>query len=287
MGKSDASRAAKYQARANQKAIEEQRRQFDQTRADLMPFIDAGTQFIPEVTGSATLGGFASSLNEIMGSGALDPLRDARREAIGAQFGQAGLLNSGARATAIADDLTDFTLGIEQLLQGRQAGLVGNAQNAATGLGAFGQQTAGNIGQLHQSTGQAYASGILADAQARSALTGQLLGLGLSAGAGALAGGLGALGPSVGAGGGAALGLMFSDSKLKTNIREAGTVGPLTVYEWDWIPELKALGIEPEMTRGFLAEEVEEVFPRHVHQVGPFKAVDYHAVLDKLDEVMH
>ena len=287
MGKDAGRDAAKYEARANAKAIDEQRRQFEATKALLNPFVTAGTDMLPGFTESATLGGFGANINEILNSGVLDPLRDARFEAINTQLGKGGMLNSGRRATAIANDLTDFTLGIEQLLNGRQGNIVGAGQNAAAGLGGFGQNMATNVGNLQQATGQAYASGSLADDQAKTAWINQLLGLGTTAGAGALAGGMGAFGSGIGAGGGAALGLLFSDSKLKTNIRETGSVGPLTLYEWEWVPELEALGIKPEMTTGFLAEDVENIFPEYVHPICPYKAVDYAGLINKLDEVIH
>lgn len=287
MGFNSGKDAAKYEARANAKAIDEQRRQFDYVQQLLSPYVSAGTEMLPMFTDAATLGGFGANIDEILNSEALDPLRESRMNAITTQMGKGGMLNSGRRATAIANDLTDFSLGIEQLLTGRQGNIVGAGQNAAAGLGGFGQTMASNVGNLQQATGRAYASGSLADDQAKTAWINQLIGLGTTAGAGALAGGMGAFGSGIGAGGGAALGLLFSDSKLKTNIREVGNVGPLSLYEWEWVPELEALGIKPDMTTGFLAEDVEQIFPEYVHPIGPYKAVDYAGLINKLDEVIH
>jgi hypothetical protein len=238
-----------------------------------------------EVTGGASLGGFADMLNQILNSDQFSGLREQRLGALNAGFGKSGMLGSGQRAEAIANDLTDFGLGIEELLYGRQSGLVNNAQNAASGLGAFGQNSANAISQLQQGIGESRAGGILGSEQVRAGNLQQLLGLGTSALGGALAGGAGLLGSGVGAGGGAGLAMLFSDRRLKENIRPVGEIGPLTVYDWDWIPEVKDLGLT--MTRGFIADEVEAVFPKYVHNVGKFKAIDYQGLMDKLDEVLH
>ena len=84
-----------------------------------------------------------------------------------------------------------------------------------------------------------------------------------------------------------ALKLTLSDAKLKKNIRHVGNFGPLPLYEWEWAPDLQALGIEIDFVVGFLADEVEILFPEFVYQVGPYKAVDYAGLLNNLNEVIH
>lgn len=279
--------AAKLQSAGIRQGIEEQRRQFDETKALLNPYIDAGNEFLDDRSFGATLEGFGSSLNHIMNNTQLDPLREKRFEAINAQFGKAGLLNSSSRSAAIANDLTDFTFGIEQLLAGRQMDLLNGGKESALGLSGFGHSTANNISNSYGEIGRTMADGSLADAQADAAFKKQILGLALGAAGGGAMGGMGMLGPGVGAGQGAMQGLMFSDGRLKENLIVRGELGPLTLYEWDWIPELKAIGIEPDMTIGFLAEDVEAIFPKFVHKVGRFKAVDYAGLIDKLEEVTH
>ena len=288
MGSKDSgSKAAKAQAWGAELGIKEQRRQFEFIRDLMAPYVEAGRQGVPGMVEGSSLSGFAGNLNEILSSPELDPLRKQRQEAINQQMGKAGLLRSGARSQAISGDLSDYAIGLENMLFGRQANLAASGQNAAAGLGGFGQQTGANIANLYGQQGQAAASGILADAQAQNAFINQLMGLGIGAGAGALAGSTGALGSGIGAGGGAALGLLFSDSRLKDNLRPMGNMGPLTVYEWDWIPEFEALGFDTSMRVGFLAEDVEQIFPEFVHKTGPFKALDYAGLLDKLEKVTH
>lgn len=265
-GEKAARRGANAEVEAQLKAIEEQRRQFDATREMLQPFVDAGSGQLGALGDSATLGGLASNLDAIMNSSELDPLREQRLGAINTAFGSSGMLNSGSRASAIANDLTDFSLGIEGLLNNRQAGLASMGAGAAGGLAGIGQQSANAISGLQQGIGQSQAAGIIGAQQARSNLAQQGLGI------------LGTAGQAL---------LTFSDSRLKENIREIGAIGPLSVYEWDWVPELEAVGIKLAMNAGFMADEVEQLFPEHVHQFGRFQVVDYPRVLDRLEEVLH
>lgn len=304
------------QVAAQDRAIEEQRRQFEATRQSLMPFIQQGQDFIGQVGEGATLGGFASNLNDILNSPVLDQLRQKRLAAINSQFGHTGGLGSGTRANAIANDLTDYGMGIENLLFGRQSGLETQGLNAAQGLGGFGANASGNISNLLSGEGEAQASGILGSAQAKAALMNQLLQIGTAA----ATGGMGGFGGSPGGGfGGMNLGtsgygnsgygrypggstttlpwsdsasnygtggydFLFSDRSLKTNIRPVGEIGPLTIYEWEWIPEVAPMNLT--MTSGFIADEVEQIFPKFVHKIGRFSAIDYQGLMDKLDEVL-
>lgn len=288
---SDPSKAISRAQAAEQQALEsgiaEQRRQFDETRDMLMPYVNAGTGVLGSLTDSSGLAGFGQNITDILNDPSLQPLRQQRADAISTALGASGMLNSGTRANAIGNDLTDFATSIESLLNQRQSGLANMGVGAAGGLAGFGQNTASNISNLMGQIGQSQASGVLSQQQAKASGINQLLGLGGSALGGALLGGSGMLG-SLGAGSGAALGLLFSDSRLKENIKKTGNVGPLNVYHWDWRPEVEvALGVRPQMDKGFLAEEVEAVFPQFVHPVGPFKAIDYQGLLNHLEEVIH
>lgn len=257
-GRSASKGAAGAVVDSNGMAIEEQRKNLAQTRADLMPYM-MGSQFLDQLGAGASFGGFASNLNEIMGSPVFDELRKKRLDGINASFGANGMLNSGGRAKAIASDMSDLGMALEQLIYGRQSGLADMGFSAANALGGFGTSAAGNISNLISGQGQARASGILGAQQEKAAGINQLFAAGAA---------------------------IFSDSRLKENITKVGEVGPLNVYEWDWIPEMKELGIEPEMRRGFIAEEVQALFPRFVHKVGNFLAVDYEGLFDRLEEVL-
>jgi hypothetical protein len=288
-GAKAAKNAAAAQVAGQQAGIDEQRSRFNSISEMLAPFITQGKSFLDDTGAGATIGGFGQSLNDIMGSDIFQQLRGKRVDAINSAFGNRGMLNSGGRAAAIGNDLTDLGLSIEDLLYGRQREQANMGLNATQGLAGFSNSAGTNISNLLAGQGEARASGILGAQQARSGLTSQLLGLGMGAAGGALAGGSGLLsgagGETIGAGMGSLLGLFFSDERLKENIRPLFDVGPLTVYEWDWIPEVAHLNLP--MRTGFMAQEVEAIFPKYVHKVGAFKAIDYDGLLKRLDQVIH
>ncbi len=59
---------------------------------------------------------------------------------------------------------------------------------------------------------------------------------------------------------GSALMMMFSDRKLKDNIKQIGEYNGLGVYSWDWNTEANKLGLEGS-DFGHIADEVAEVRP--------------------------
>lgn len=61
--------AAQLQTQAAQRALAEQQRQYEETQANLAPYLYAGYQAVPYVTGGATPYGFGSMLAYIMGAG--------------------------------------------------------------------------------------------------------------------------------------------------------------------------------------------------------------------------
>lgn len=64
----------------------------------------------------------------------------------------------------------------------------------------------------------------------------------------------------------------WSDRRLKTNIKQVGTLGEFNVYEWDWNDDAKELGLEGRET-GFIAQEL----PGELVSVDPsgYLKVDY------------
>ena len=68
-----------------------------------------------------------------------------------------------------------------------------------------------------------------------------------------------------------------SDKRLKTNIKKIGTHSTgLNVYEWEWNAKAFILGVDKYPRKGFIAQEVQKVFPEAVFkdQNGYFK-IDY------------
>jgi hypothetical protein len=82
---------------------------------------------------------------------------------------------------------------------------------------------------------------------------------------------------------GQALGMVMSDIRLKTNLVPIGSHHGLTVYKWDWTASAKRFGYEGE-SRGFIAQEVELLYPEAVLEVDGFKQILYKTLTKKFDE---
>jgi hypothetical protein len=191
---SAAKSAARTQAEAQDKAIAEQRTQFDAIQELLKPYVEAGK---PDLT-QPYIGAGPGALQAMQG---LAGLRGAgeQQAAInqiqqGAQFqelarqGEQGILQNaaatgGLRGGNVQAALSQFRPALlNQLIEsqyGKLAGLTSlgstSAENllrlgqaSAAGVGAAGQQSASNIGNLMVGQGQALAAGQIGAAQAQA-----------------------------------------------------------------------------------------------------------------------
>ncbi len=156
-------KAADAQARGSQAAIDEQRRQFDLTRQDNMPWLDAGKwglqRFQDVMDGNYT--DFYNSpdykATQEQGLGFLDRSAAAR----------GGLFGGGHSA-----DLMKYGQGLAAQQLGNYRGalgtLAGYGQNTAQALGQFGANAANAIGAQYNNIGNARASSYLNRADANS-----------------------------------------------------------------------------------------------------------------------
>lgn len=194
------------------------------------------------------------------------------------QFGQtqSGLgLGLGARSQAVgqfgdlaqtnfANQLTANSQEFNQLLQ-----LLGIGQASAAGVGAGNLSTASNIGNLLTGIGNAEAAGIIGASNAATQGSQNLLGLLGGAGSGAAAGAAGLLG-SAGPGLGALIGL--SDKRLKKNIKAiTRAANGLTVYLYRYI-------FGGGWQVGYMAQDVEKIYPNAVAEINGIKFVNYGAI---------
>jgi len=145
-------KASKAQQSSAAMSVDEQRRQFDLTQERTQPWIDAGT----------------NALNRLQNPGdyftAAPDYGFVRSEAMrGIQQTAAarGGLKSGNALLALQDRAAQLGNQYYGDWWNRQAGLAGVGQTATNQLNAYGQQTAGNIGNTLMASGDARASGIL------------------------------------------------------------------------------------------------------------------------------
>jgi len=261
-GDDSGKKAANAQVQANQASIDEMKRQFGITQENIAPFLQAGQGAIPGVEAGATVGGMDEMLAQIFNSDIFGSLVDERQRGVQGQLAAGGLTRSGTALTEAARVPTDLGLMLEQMLNSRQSSLMNTGLNAATGLGQMGQQNSANIGNMLSASGNAVSSGIITDAQAKA--QGQQNMLNTAATIGSMFMG-------------------FSDPRLKINVEPVADIKGLNVYQWDWAPETKGSLVEGCATIGFMADEVQEKYPQHIHEFGGFMVVDYPALLDELE----
>jgi len=149
--------AARIQANATDRATEEQRRQFDITRTDQMPWLTAGTAALGRLqdpNAFAAAPGYAFRRSE--------GIRD---------IGNSWAARGGALSGNALKALTDFNQNLASNEYGnwwnQQAGLAGVGQTSANVLAQVGQQTTSSIGNNLITGANARASGIVGSAAVR------------------------------------------------------------------------------------------------------------------------
>jgi hypothetical protein len=176
-----AEKAAAGQATAAEQGTAEVRRQFDITQEQLQPFQQAGVSALEQQQALIGLGGQEAQQQAFAG------LEESRGQQFLRERGQKNLLRNAAAIGGIGggnvrEALVQQGVGFaQQDIQnqfGRLGQIAGQGQAAATNVGQFGAQAAGQISQGIQGAAQARASGILGKTQAASQATGQILQLG-------------------------------------------------------------------------------------------------------------
>ncbi|MCZ6898291.1 MAG: tail fiber domain-containing protein [Betaproteobacteria bacterium] len=216
------------------------------------PFLQAGTQGLDFLTQAGTAGGLDEILRMIFSGESFGGLRDERRRGVEGALGAGGLTRSGVAIEEGANISSDLGLQLLQLLTGTNTGLA---------QGGFGAAT--NIAELMGRSAEATASGILGLEERsqtrradRSNRTTELFG--------------------------AVLGGLFSDPRLKENIKEIGNFGKLKLYTWNWKPEFKDTIVATFPTTGVLSTDVREVYPDLVSEFGSYDVINYKGLIERL-----
>jgi hypothetical protein len=166
---SAAKKAAGAQTRATKSTIAEQQRQFDITQEGLRPFQEAGVSAIErqqELIGLRGAEAQAAAFSSLEQSPGQQFLRERAQKSLLRNAAAIGGLGGGNVRSALVQQGAGFAQQDLQNQFGRLGQLAGQGQAAATNIGQFGQQTAGNIGTALMAGGQARATGILRQNQA-------------------------------------------------------------------------------------------------------------------------
>jgi hypothetical protein len=157
-------KAAKAQKQASDAAVAEQRRQFDLTRADQAPWLEAGRNALIRLQDPAAF--------------TADPGYQFTRSEGLRGIDQSAAARGGALSGNALKALNEYNANLADQTYGnwwnRQAGLAGVGQSAAQNLGALGQQSAANIGNALMAGGNARASGYANAANAIGGLSSML-----------------------------------------------------------------------------------------------------------------
>ncbi len=68
---------------------------------------------------------------------------------------------------------------------------------------------------------------------------------------------------------------MFSDIRLKKNVKQIGTLGPHKWFEWEWNDRAKAIGADKQPTYGVIAQHVIAYAPELIGIEGDYLTVNY------------
>jgi hypothetical protein len=163
---STAGRASAAQAGAAQAGIDEQRRQYEETQRLLAPYVSAGVPAVRQLQAlSGALGPEAerAAIAQIEASPTLQAAVDRGETALLQRASATGGLRGGNIQAALAQFRPQMLSQEIQSRLGQFGGLATLGSNAAARQGTFGATTAGNIGNLLGTQGQAQAGGIIGE----------------------------------------------------------------------------------------------------------------------------
>lgn len=258
-----AERAGQTQAAAAEKGIEEQRRQFDALVELMAPYVTAGTGAMGQQQALIGLQGAEAQKQAISGfeqSPLFQSLTQQGENAILQNASATGGLRGGNVQAALAQFRPQALNSLIEQQYGRLGGLSTMGQASAAGQASSGMQSASNIGNLLANQGAALAGGIMGQGGIARQTFGDVLNIAKTAA------------QMAGAGSGGGGGNMFSDRRLKKNIKQISTrPDGLNVYEFDYI-----WGGGRQI--GLMAQEVQTIYPGAVSESGGFLMVDYSKV---------
>ena len=184
LASSGASKAAKAQQASDAAGIAEQRRQYDLSRSDFAPYLGAGTQALPGIMDLLGLNGndkASAQIEALKSSPMYQSLYNNGEEAILQNASATGGLRGGNTQSSLANFGRDTLSQVISDQLARLGGLAGMGQGAAGSVAGLGANSANQISSLLQASGNAKASGSLAQAGIWSGVLNNLAQLGTQA----------------------------------------------------------------------------------------------------------
>jgi hypothetical protein len=163
IGKGGAKKAAAAQTQAINSGIAEQRRQYDQSRGDFMPFLEAGTGALGQTQDFLGLHGAdpqAAAIAMLKASPAFTSLYGTGQDTILQNAAATGGLRGGNTQNSLAQFGSGLLSSVIQNHLQNLGGLVNIGSGTAGQLGQLGQSSAANISNLFTQQGKAQATGI-------------------------------------------------------------------------------------------------------------------------------
>ncbi|MCH7391814.1 hypothetical protein [Acinetobacter dispersus] len=170
-----AGRASDAQVQSTQMAIDEQRRQSDELRKLMQPYLDSGYAALggqQDLLGLNGMQAQQNAINGIQNSAEFQTYLDQGNNNLRQNASATGGLRGGNTQAALGQFSGQL---LNQMINQHYAnlgGLTALGQNSAAGVGNAGMQTAGNIGNLLQQSGAAQAGNYLAQGQANANMYG-------------------------------------------------------------------------------------------------------------------
>lgn len=156
----DASQAA---AETSAAAVAEQRRQFDLSRADQLPWLQSGQAALGRLDKTA-----AGDMSQFYASPDYNFRRSEGTRDIGSSFAARGGAASGNALKALSEFNSNLAKSEFGDWWNRTAGQAGVGQATASGLGTLGQNSANTISSIYGNLGNTYANNIIAAGNARA-----------------------------------------------------------------------------------------------------------------------
>jgi len=256
--------AADLQAAGAEQGISEVRQQLSALQNLMRPYVDAGIPALQQQQALLGLNGQdaeTSAINRILGGAGFQESVRQGENALLQNASATGGLRGGNLQAALAQFRPQMLSQAIDQQYGRLGGMTQLGYQSAAGVGSAGLEAGADIANLFGNRGAALAGGEINQAKAYGQafnMPAQFLGMQYGASGKA---------PNV-----QGFGNIFSDKRLKTNIRKIG-VRPdgLNVYEFDYV-------WGGGRQTGLMAQEVQSIYPDAVSERAGYLTVDYSKV---------